>query len=58
MTLKQAVAKLGGPSAVAAATGIARTSIIYWIGVKKPPSWRQTDIQRIIDLAERKEEAA
>jgi hypothetical protein len=57
MTLKQAVKKLGGPSAAAQKSGSPRTSIIYWASVKNPPKWRQIEIDRIIELAKQQEAA-
>jgi hypothetical protein len=57
MTLKQAIKKLGGPSAASQKSGSARTSIIYWASVKNPPKWRKVEIDRIIDLAKQQEAA-
>ncbi len=57
MTLKQAVKALGGPSAAAKASGILRTSIIYWMknGV---PHFRKADADRIVGLAEQSRKEA
>ena len=52
MTLKQAVKKLGGPSAVAYATGIPRTTLVHWLKIKTPPAWRKRDVEYIIHCAE------
>ena len=57
MTLKQAIANLGGPSKAAALSGIPRTSIIYWMNKKKPPKWREADISKLIGLAEEQQAA-
>lgn len=50
MTFKQAVKCLGGPSKVAALSGVARTVIIYWLehGVSR---FRKADEEKIIALA-------
>lgn len=57
MTLQQAVKKLGGPHRVAGLVGVPRTSIIYWMS-KKPPKWRQSEVDRIIVLAQESQKAA
>ena len=52
MTLQEAIKKLGGVSSTSRLTGIARTTIHYWLdsGVK-PPAWREADVARIIAMA-------
>ena len=57
MTLKQAIKKLGGPSAAARAIGVRRTTLVYWTQ-RKPPFWRTHDIQRLIAIAEMVEDGA
>ena len=51
MTLKQAVKKLGGPSGAAKVSGIPRTTLVHWLTLKVPPKWRETDLNKIVELA-------
>ena len=54
MDLKEAVEILGGPTDAARLSGIKRTSIHYWLE-KGAPVWRQSDVDRLVDLAKLKQ---
>jgi hypothetical protein len=57
MDLKDAVAALGGPTAAAAASGIGRTHIQYWLRVGAP-EWRKPEVAKIVWIAKKATKAA